>query len=136
MMKKTMLFLSIFALMLAASNGLAQDDIVETVKKGCEKELDSFCKGITPGEGRVLACLYANGDKLSGSCEYALYDAAAQLERVVAALTYVANECDADLEKFCSQIAPGEGRLLECLKKNKQQLQKRCTQALDDVGMK
>jgi hypothetical protein len=136
MMKKVMLFLGIIALVCAASSGLAQDNMVETVKKGCAKELSSFCKDITPGQGRVLACLYANGDKLSGSCEYALYDAAARLERVVAALTYVSNECDEDLEQFCRNIAPGEGRLLECLKKNNAKLQKRCAQALDDVGMK
>ncbi len=39
---------------------------------------------------------------MSNRCEYALYDAAAQLERAVAALTYVANECNDDLEKYCS----------------------------------
>ena len=36
---------------------------------------------MTPGQGRVLACLYAHGDKLSAKCEYALYDAAAQAGR-------------------------------------------------------
>jgi hypothetical protein len=45
--------------------------------------------------------LYAHGDKISGQCEYALYDAAVQLERFVAALTYVTNECEDDLEQYC-----------------------------------
>lgn len=39
---------------------------VETVAKGCQKEIEGFCKDVTPGQGRVLACLYAYGDKLSG----------------------------------------------------------------------
>ncbi|MDH3279693.1 MAG: cysteine rich repeat-containing protein [Gammaproteobacteria bacterium] len=55
------------------------EPIVETVAQGCEKELQSYCAKVTPGKGRVLACLYAHEDKLSGRCEYALYDAAAQL---------------------------------------------------------
>ena len=91
---------------------------------------------MTPGQGRVLACLYAHGDKLSAKCEYALYDAAVQLERAVAALGYVANECDADLEKFCSSVAAGEGRLPQCLEKNDKQVSGRCKQALKEVGLK
>ena len=83
-----------------------------------------------------MACLYAYGDKLSSKCEYALYDAAVQLERAVAALSYVANECDADLEKYCGSIEPGEGRLLECLEKHDKQVSKRCKQAVKDVGLK
>ena len=122
--------------LLAAPQAFAVEKVVETVAKGCEKEIKTYCSQVIPGEGRVLACLYAHEDKLSGQCEYALYDAAAQLERFVAALTYVANECDEDLEKFCSNIAPGEGRLLKCLKKNKKKIQARCKQALKDVGAK
>ena len=119
-----------------ASNAMAADDLIETVARGCEKELASYCKDVTPGEGRVLACLYAHSDKLSGKCEYALYDAAVQLERFVAALSYLANECGDDLEKFCSAVEAGEGRLLQCLDKNSSKLSDRCTEALKDVGAK
>ena len=83
-----------------------------------------------------MACLYAHEDKLSAKCEYALYDAAVQLERAVAALSYVANECNADLEKYCASIPPGKGRLLDCLDKHDKQVSKRCKQAVKDVGLK
>ena len=109
---------------------------METVANGCEKELTSYCKDVTPGEGRVLACLYAHSDKLSGKCEYALYDAAAQLERFVAALSYLANECSEDLDKFCADVAIGERRLLKCLDENSAKISGRCTEALKDVGAK
>ena len=91
---------------------------------------------ITPGQGRILACLYAHNDKLSSKYEYSLYDAAVQLERAVAALSYVANECDADLEKYCEEIAPGQGCLLECLEKHDKDVSNRCKQAIKDVGLK
>ncbi|MEJ2691145.1 MAG: cysteine rich repeat-containing protein [Deltaproteobacteria bacterium] len=80
----------------------AAQTIVETVAKGCEKELTAYCKDVTPGEGRVLACLYAHEDKLSGRCDYALYDAAAQLDRAVNAMAYVAEECGDDMDKYCA----------------------------------
>lgn len=114
----------------------AQDDLLETVAEGCKVEIEKYCAQVTPGQGRVLACLYAHGDKLSAKCEYALYDAAVQLERAVAALSYVANECDEDLEKHCESIAPGEGRLIECLEKHNKEVSARCKQALKDVGLK
>jgi len=114
--------------------GGAAEDLVDTVKNGCKTELESYCAKVTPGQGRVLACLYAHGDKLSGRCEYALYDAAAQLERVVAALTYVANECDADIEKHCAKVEAGEGRIAACLKENSEKISRRCSQAMADVG--
>jgi hypothetical protein len=113
----------------------ALEDIVESVANGCEKELSSFCKGVTPGEGRILACLFAHSDKISGRCEYAVYDAAAQLERAVSALTFVANECDADIEKTCAKVEAGEGRILTCLKENEGKVAKRCKQAMKDIDL-
>jgi hypothetical protein len=92
---------------------------------------------VTPGDGRILACLYAHEDKLSGQCEYALFDAAAQLERAVAALAYLVNECGDDLDKHCVRRVPaGEGRLLDCLDKNEKKVSRRCKQALKDTGLK
>ncbi|MBL0713635.1 MAG: hypothetical protein JJV98_08025 [Desulfosarcina sp.] len=136
-MKRTLIVLITLGMMsLFFTHAVAGENLVQTVTDGCKVELEKYCKDVTPGEGRVLACLYAYGDKLSPKCEYALYDAAAQLERAVAALSYVANECDEDLDKYCSAVTPGEGRLLNCLEKKSKQLTKRCKEALKDVGLK
>ena len=138
MMKKLMFTLfGVFGLaLMLALPAHAGEGLIESVAKGCKKELTTYCKDVTPGEGRILACMYAHEDKISGQCEYALYDAAVQLERFVAALTYVANECRDDLEKYCSNIQPGEGRLLACLDKNEKKVSNRCKQAAKDVGAK
>ena len=123
-------------ILLLVTPAMAQQSLIETVANGCKTELEKYCSNVKPGEGRVLACLYAYGDKLSGRCEYALYDAAVQLERAVAALSYAVNECSTDLRKYCGSVAAGEGRLLECLQKNDAQVSNRCKQARKDVGMK
>lgn len=123
------------AFLFTLSAGAGQS-LVETVANGCKVEIETYCKAVTPGEGRVLACLYAHGDKLSGQCEFALYDAAAQLEQAVAALSYVVNECAVDLDRLCQDVRAGEGRLLECLEENDPQVSERCKQALKDVGLK
>jgi cysteine rich repeat protein len=138
MVDRSTIVFSIFCAVLFLA-GLARAEEkgpVDTFKEGCKLELDTYCKGVTPGEGRVIACLYAYEDKLSARCEYALYDAVAQLQRVVAALAYVENECKDDLKAYCSSVKPGEGRLLQCIDKNKEKVSSRCTQAIKDVGLK
>ena len=121
---------------LTSMPALAGENLVQTVADGCKAELESYCKDVRPGDGRILACLYSHQDKLSGKCEYALFDAAAQLERAVAALAYVVNECADDLDKHCSAVEAGEGRLLECIEKNDKKVSSRCKDALKEVGLK
>jgi hypothetical protein len=120
----------------AAGNLSAQEALVESVANGCKNEIATYCKDVKPGEGRVLACLFAYQNKLSGKCEYAVYDAAAQFERAVSALSYVAKECEADLVANCSWVQAGEGRLSQCLKMNEDKLTKRCKGSLKEVGLK
>jgi hypothetical protein len=112
-----------------------QGDLGTKVLEGCESELGQYCAGVTPGEGRMLACLYAYGDRLSGQCEFALYDAAARLERAIDAITYVASECRAELETHCANVEVGEGRVAQCLKDHASELSPGCKQALTDVGV-
>ena len=113
-----------------------QESLIETVANGCKTEITTYCKDVKPGEGRILACLFAYQDKLSGKCEYALYNASVRLERAVTALSYVANECAEDLTAHCSGVKAGEGRLLQCLEKNDAKVSQRCKGALKDVGLK
>ena len=133
---KAMLGIVFGVMFLVALPAGAEQNLVESVVTGCRTELETYCKDVTPGEGRILACLYARNDKLSGKCEFALYDAAAQLERAVAALTYVVNECANDLNQFCRDVSAGEGRLLTCLEKNDNKVSSRCKEALQEVGLK
>jgi hypothetical protein len=109
---------------------------VETMLKGCQTELETKCQDVTPGEGRILACLYAYQDQLSGQCEYALYDGAVQLEQAIMSLTHVANECHDDLMKYCAKVEVGEGRVLSCLEEHDSEISKSCKQAIKEVGLK
>ncbi|BBO78545.1 hypothetical protein DSCW_59620 [Desulfosarcina widdelii] len=133
-MRKSANLVSIMlVVLLLAAPSLAGDNLVQSVLDGCDRELKTYCKDVTPGEGRLLACLYAHGDKLSGQCEYALYDAAVQLERAVAALSYLVNECRDDLDALCSGVPAGQGRLLKCLEENDAKVSGRCKQAVKEV---
>ena len=142
MKKRTIL--TALALMLLASPAFATGDPVagemqtalDTFVNGCQQELTTFCKDVNPGEGRILACLYAFQDKLTPRCEYALYDSISQLDRILTNLSFAVGECRDDLQNLCAEIKPGEGRLLDCLVRNEAKVSKRCNNALEDVGYK
>ncbi len=123
-------------LMLAGGATLAAENPIDAVKKACNTELTTFCKGVKPGDGRVLACLYAFEDQVSDKCTYAVYNAAAELEQAVNALKFAATQCKDDLLKYCGDVQVGEGRGLACLEKNEKTVSQACKDALKQTGLK
>ena len=106
----------------------------------CQSELETYCSHVTPGNRRGLACLYAHSDKLSRPCESAFYEVAEELKNATDNLSAFASACREDMGKFCSTVAVGEGRVLECLEKNKEKVSADCNevraQASGDLGEK
>ena len=45
-------------------------------------------------------------------------------------LEYVLTSCEADLKQYCSQVTPGEGRLLHCAAAHEDKLSGQCSYAL------
>src|SRR5436190_2223007 len=121
---------AVFTVLIASGWAQAGEDLVEGLKKACHKELTTFCKGVQPGEGRIVACLYAFQDRVSGKCTYAVYDAAAQLDEAVTALKFAAAECKDDLLKYCGNVEVGNGRVKACLEKHENSLTDKCKDAL------
>ncbi len=61
----------------ACKNNIAQlkekmKERKEEIKEACKADHEQFCKDVTPGEGREMACLKAYSDKLSAGCKGAL----------------------------------------------------------------
>ena len=109
---------------------------VEKVVEGCSKELETYCKNVAPGKGRLLSCLYSYEDKISTQCQLALCDALPPLEMALSVLSYLAGECREDLKKYCSDVKPGQGRLIDCLDKKKDVITDRCKNAFNEVVVK
>jgi hypothetical protein len=123
------------ALLLAGGRAKADQTLADTLKKACNKELTTFCKGVPPGGGRILACLYAFEDKVSDKCIYALYDADLELKQAVAAIEFAATTCKDDLVKFCGNVQVGQGRALACMQKNMKDVSEPCKDALKQTGL-
>ncbi len=132
-MKKKITLLTLAAGIFFGSHLMAQDALVEHLIQACETDIQSYCSQVTPGEGRMLHCMAAHEDKISGRCQYAFYQAATVLEQLATAVAYVASQCETDIETHCRGVAMGEGRILMCLNENKADVSDACNQAVSDT---
>jgi hypothetical protein len=118
-----------------AAEGYADGNPARELAGNCKVELDTYCKDVTPGRGRILACLNAFSDKLSDTCKASVLEATAQMKALAASISFVKDECAADLQQFCKDVSPGEGRVMKCLDTHGNELSQRCRSALKDVGL-
>jgi hypothetical protein len=132
-MKKTFVLLTIAFGFFIGTNSIAQESLVEHLVKACEDDIRSYCSQVTPGGGRMLHCMAAHEDKISGRCQYAFYQAASILEQLATATAYVASQCATDIEAYCGDVRMGEGRVLACLTEHEADISDTCNQAIADT---
>jgi len=132
-MKKTFIGMAAAAALFAGSSALAQETLLEHVVAACETDLQNYCSQVTPGNGRLLHCMAAHEDKISGQCEYAFYQAATLLEQLSVAINYMAQECKTDIETHCSDVEVGDGKILACLAEHDAEVSESCKKAVSDT---
>ena len=110
----------------------AQATIPQSLVLNCASDIKNYCSKITVGGGRVVACLYAHNDKITGQCTFAMHDASEQLNATIASLRHLARttSCRSDLKQYCRSVPAGGGRLYRCLRTNKATLTDGCRAAL------
>ncbi len=127
--------LSFFLTLVFVGNVCAADmGSVEAAVEDCRKDIETYCSNVRPGEGRLLSCLYAYKDQLTLGCAYDLSNASPELQQTVEAFVYVSRECKDDLAAYCALGRLGEGRMLDCLNKQRG-LNARCSRALQETGL-
>ena len=130
-------FVGVLLVLTPLASGSAQESVAEMVLKGCKKELVTYCSTVTPGRGRIAACLFAHNDKLSEPCEGMLEIGLNQLSLILSTVNYVVEQCYSDIDKHCEGVVIGGGRLHRCLSNNRDKLEQKCqiafTQAEKDL---
>jgi len=89
----------------------------------CAADIQKYCAQIEPGGGRINKCLTEHEKELSGVCRDYVKQAAAAMVRFNQA-------CGDDARKFCTDVQPGGGRVLQCLSKKLDDLSKPCKEFL------
>ena len=123
------------ALPIEKTPGFEKVDL-DKLEKDCRKELKRYCKQVTPGGGRVIACLYAHEDQLSDRCVFGLYESAVELEKAIVQVKFAGMQCRDELLAWCADVEVGEGRALACLDKHWSEVGQPCKDALRQTGLK
>lgn len=101
--------------------------------EGCRADLDAYCSHVTPGDQRLLACLYAHEDKISDRCRANVTDALLIVDVELAQTNRIGAMCGSDILTHCGDVEPGDGRIAACLTERVAALSPGCQEALQDL---
>ena len=107
----------------------------QSVFEACGEDIANHCEAVTPGDGRIFACLYSHEDKISESCDTVMVDVANLLDLFFELIRYTVQECSVDIEKHCQSVEVGGGRILSCLKSHKAELTSDCSNVLESLNL-
>ncbi len=96
--------------------------IIQEFGRACKADVNAFCAGVEPGQGRVIGCLFQHQPELTRACD-------AQLARYSDARSRVAAlkaACTADVQRLCEDVRPEAGALVECLQERRASLSPEC----------
>lgn len=98
------------------------------VKGACQSDIKKYCSDVQAGQGRIASCLDSQQDHLSTDCHNTWRDAKAEVShRMDKAEVAFRKNCGTDVQKFCTNVPSGQGRILDCLSKHKDSLSNSCT---------
>jgi hypothetical protein len=103
--------------------------------KGCGNDIRQYCPGLSGDSEKVFMCLSAYETHLTPRCRQGVLEATLALKTNIAAIKYSISACEADADKHCLDVQPGEGRLLKCIRANEAQVSQPCITALKDTGL-
>lgn len=99
-------------------------------KEVCAEDKDSFCKDVQPGDGRIIRCFKEHEKELSEGCRAFMAKEKDAMKTNRPDMT----ACAGDKEKFCADVKPGKGRIIECMKAHKNELSGACRDTLTKKG--
>lgn len=143
----------------AAASKQPSSTQIAAVKSACRADYPKVCASVPPGGAPALECLEKNKAKVSPACEKAVSaatgggGAAATVAPAGAAppaaapaaapavivlrplrpreeLFIVRSACGADIRTLCAGVAPGGGRIVQCISSNAASLSPACKEVL------
>ncbi len=139
-MRKKIACLAIVALLLPASaapsiaQSIGYAQAIDRLGASCGKDIDKLCKKANLGGGRVTQCLDQNRAAVSSGCKASVTELTAMIATRVQARAAVLRVCDVDIKRFCAGVQPGDGNLMECFYKARQNMSPSCQAAVSNAG--
>jgi hypothetical protein len=128
--------LQVAAAILAATIALAPaSSFAQGIYDACSPTITKYCSEVTPGNGRMMTCLYSFEDKVSEECDIAIGETADVLDLVFERIRYIKQQCGADIAELCSEVELGHGQVFTCLHEKRPSLSGGCLEVVDSVSL-
>jgi outer membrane protein OmpA-like peptidoglycan-associated protein len=118
----------------AAAQSISYADALGRLGQTCGKDIAAHCKTVNLGGGRMTQCLQKNQAAISASCKASIADMKALLATRATARAAVMKVCDTDIRRLCPGVQQGDGNLMECFYKAKQNASAACRKVVADAG--
>src|SRR5499426_1034757 len=118
----------------ARAQSIGYADAVGQLGTTCGSDIGKYCKGVNLGGGRLVGCLQQKGEAVSSRCRASMVALGTLLTTREQARAAVPRVCDADIRRVCAGVQAGDGNLMECFYKARQNISGPCQQAVADAG--
>jgi len=108
---------------------------IHTDVKGCDEDAAQYCPDLPLNSQKSFMCMMAYEHKLSDECKLGIAEAALAIKMSAAAINYSVKACEADADKFCLDVQPGEGRMIRCIKEHEAEVSEACIISLKETGL-
>jgi hypothetical protein len=106
----------------------------QEVAEACSDDAEKLCKGVEPGQGRVVKCLAEHESALTPDCKAEVdkgQQKRAEVQKQVEEKKHAVQEaCGPDIVNHCAKVEKGEGRIVKCLHDHQSELAPACKSAL------
>ncbi len=92
----------------------------------CQGDVETFCSEVPPGGGEIVRCLNRHRDEITPECRDRMREDAKRILQVSA-------DCLDDVDRYCSDVNPGEGRVAACLARNERRLEPACRKHVQEA---
>lgn len=97
----------------SSSNGSAKP------ARSCDEDITRFCKDVQRGGGQVVKCLQEHDKDVTRACKQEMTEMKTRMKGFK-------EFCGDDVQKYCKDVTPGEGRIIQCLKGYEPHLSLQC----------
>jgi len=123
----------ITAVLMGAFGLLAMEQPAHAHTEGvCKDDIKKLCGEVKPGGGAIRDCLKQHQADLSQACKDNISEAKEKFKEKTEEVKAV---CKQDLQQYCANVTPGEGREMACLRAYSDKLSAACKEKLPKPGM-
>lgn len=102
---------------------------MKDMRKTCAADVEKLCKDVQPGHGRVAVCLNEHASELSPACKKMVDTVTEEMSLPME----MHADCAADVQKFCSDVPAGSGRVAFCMGEHAKELSPACKKHVTEM---